>query len=113
MLPQIERTGGALTPRFMTPERLVPMPSKSSIICSVDGCEDSVRVRGWCNRHYLRWYRHGDPLAGGVSLNCRSSNPVDRFWSSVDKSGLSLDYERAENPGIRLTFVRVDDEESL
>ena len=29
--------------------------------CSVDGCDDPIRSYGWCNRHYYRWYRHGDP----------------------------------------------------
>lgn len=30
--------------------------------CSVAGCEKPVRARGWCNSHYLRWRRCGDPL---------------------------------------------------
>lgn len=29
--------------------------------CSVDGCEQIAVGRGWCNRHYLRWRKHGDP----------------------------------------------------
>jgi len=33
--------------------------------CSIPGCGRPVlNVRGWCNRHYLRWQRHGDPLGG-------------------------------------------------
>lgn len=32
--------------------------------CSIDGCGKPRYVRGWCNAHYLRWKRHGDPLAG-------------------------------------------------
>lgn len=30
--------------------------------CSVDGCESPSRRRGWCSKHYQRWYAHGDPL---------------------------------------------------
>lgn len=29
--------------------------------CQVEGCENEVRTRGWCQKHYSRWVRHGDP----------------------------------------------------
>lgn len=32
--------------------------------CSVEDCLDPVYHRGYCPKHYGRWYRHGDPLAG-------------------------------------------------
>jgi hypothetical protein len=28
--------------------------------CTVDGCVRQVLARGFCNAHYLRWYRTGD-----------------------------------------------------
>lgn len=28
--------------------------------CTV--CSDPVYQRGYCRKHYMRWYRHGDPL---------------------------------------------------
>lgn len=31
--------------------------------CSIEDCEDPMRSRGWCVRHYTRWMRKGDPLA--------------------------------------------------
>lgn len=30
--------------------------------CSIDTCDNPVLARGWCKKHYLRWYKHGDPL---------------------------------------------------
>lgn len=30
--------------------------------CSVVGCGSPSKIRGWCNIHYERWRRHGDPL---------------------------------------------------
>ncbi len=36
----------------------------SKLTCSIGTCPDSARVRGWCNGHYRRWQRHGDPEGG-------------------------------------------------
>lgn len=36
-------------------------------VCSVEGCNKSSHVRGWCWAHYLRWYKHGNPLSGGTA----------------------------------------------
>lgn len=35
--------------------------SKPKPVCSVDGCEQDSAKRGYCNAHYLRVLRHGDP----------------------------------------------------
>ena len=29
-------------------------------ICKIDGCDNRSYQRGWCAKHYTRWYRHGD-----------------------------------------------------
>lgn len=35
--------------------------------CVIEGCPAPAKSRGWCQMHYARWKRHGDPLAVGVS----------------------------------------------
>src|SRR3990167_10780590 len=48
--------------------------------CSVETCEKPSRQRGWCHMHYIRWWKHGDPLYERPSAG-------HRFWSRVDKDG--------------------------
>lgn len=35
--------------------------------CSIEGCDKPTKARGWCNAHWKRWIRHGDPLAGAAA----------------------------------------------
>jgi hypothetical protein len=45
--------------------------------CQIEGCEQPSDRRGWCNRHYIRWRRHGDPLGGGPEkINTGLTNPI-------------------------------------
>lgn len=37
--------------------------------CAVEGCGRHPDVRGWCNRHYLRWRRPGDPLGSHAATS--------------------------------------------
>ncbi len=47
-------------------------------LCAIEGCTNSVAKRGWCQAHYHRWYRHGDPLAGGTP-----KRELQRFLNEV------------------------------
>lgn len=40
----------------------------TSAICSIPDCGKPISAKGWCKGHYLRWYRHGDPRAGGTFI---------------------------------------------
>ena len=35
--------------------------------CTIEDCPKPLRARGWCEAHYARWKRHGDPLAGATA----------------------------------------------
>ena len=53
-------------------------------ICSIDGCENHVKARGWCNKHHRRWLRHGNPLGG--ELFRAYGTLEERFWHHVKKT---------------------------
>lgn len=64
--------------------------------CSIDGCTRRTKARGWCNRHWLRWSRHGDPLAGGAQQV--HGTPEQRFWPKVDQNGPAPDHRPELGP---------------
>lgn len=53
-------------------------------ICSIEDCPEPIKARGWCNAHWLRWKRHGDPTGGGARI-VWGATLEERFWSKVDK----------------------------
>lgn len=56
-------------------------------ICSIESCGTKHYARGWCKRHYLRWFHHGDPAVGKFEVTQRGKGAEARFWTKVDKSG--------------------------
>lgn len=52
--------------------------------CAVADCDAPATSREWCPRHYARWKRWGDPLAGALPKNL---GLAARFWPRVDKNG--------------------------
>lgn len=61
----------------------VTNPRKRRRPCAVDGCASDASVRGWCDKHYRRWKKHGDPLTTQLIVG----DDAQRFWSKVDKDG--------------------------
>lgn len=51
--------------------------------CKVDDCDGKVFGHGWCQKHYHRWLKYGDP----AKVNIIRGNDTARFWGHVDKSG--------------------------
>lgn len=56
--------------RLLNTGRLDLAPKPPPKICKVDGCEGTASAkgtaRGWCQKHYTSWARHGDPLAASA-----------------------------------------------
>jgi hypothetical protein len=72
-----ERPGSALTlPAWPTLRWRIDMPDGT---CSVEGCEDPSRKRGWCNRHYHIFRAHGDVVY-------QRPSEEERFFAKVNKT---------------------------
>lgn len=50
-------------------------------ICSIADCDRIHYARGWCHKHWARWYHHG------TTADPQPPAPVDeRFWAKVEKT---------------------------
>lgn len=58
------------------------------LACAVEGCGRPVHGRGWCNSHYRRWKRRGDP--GAARIVRHPSGPDNANWT-----GDQIDYRGA------------------
>lgn len=70
--------------------------------CSVDGCERPSKWRGWCQKHYYRWYRHSDPLAVRPGL----PRIEQSFWKKVVILGGCWGWSGAKNHGHGIFHAR-------
>jgi len=84
----IDGPGGADTPPALV-RTCMEVRTMPDATCSIDDCANNAFARSWCKAHYLRWYRHGDPLKTGDrnKPNFHNRRPIaGRFWSKVDFS---------------------------
>lgn len=49
-------------------------------ICSIPDCGKQSTSRGWCEAHYRRWRRHGDPLSGRTPVG----EQVEYFLAALE-----------------------------
>lgn len=53
----------------------------TDLVCKINECgKRPVNGRGWCNGHYLRWWRHGDPIGG---RSTKQGETVQWLWASL------------------------------
>ena len=77
------------------------MDKKTNVPCVVEGCDTAkLNNRGWCARHYMKWYRHGDTLWQKQFVG-RTRTTVT--WSSMKqrcRNNNAPDYKRYGGRGI-------------
>lgn len=52
--------------------------------CDIEGCAGAHKSRGWCDTHYQRWRKHGDPL------RVLTSGPTPRSREEALFSGIPV-----------------------
>lgn len=55
--------------------------AKAITYCKIPHCDNRCAGQNLCRKHYMRFYRHGDPLA-----TPRFCSLEERFWRYVDKT---------------------------
>jgi G:T-mismatch repair DNA endonuclease (very short patch repair protein) len=53
-------------------------------ICSVDGCKGEHNAKGFCDKHYRKWRRHGDPL--GIADPKKTAEKISNALTGMPKS---------------------------
>jgi hypothetical protein len=57
------------------------------MLCAIEGCDKERRGRkDWCEKHYIRFWRHGDPL---ITKHLTRGLPtlIERLATRVDRDG--------------------------
>ncbi len=57
------------------------------LICSIDGCGKAVKTRGWCNSHYLRVLKYGDPFGGPRGPRASDGEPLAWIMAHANYDG--------------------------
>jgi hypothetical protein len=59
--------------------------SLKGLICTIDGCDNSMSIKRMCVRHYKQFHRTGMATPGVIGMH---GTPEERFWRYVEKKGL-------------------------
>jgi hypothetical protein len=85
--------------------------------CSEPECGSVLVARGWCRKHYLRWYRHGDPqtvkstlegIAKAAVVNTKHglhNHPLYPTWHTMMQRCYSLENAKYVRYGARGIYV--------
>lgn len=53
-------------------------------MCSIEDCGNPIKARTWCNSHYMRWRKHGDPAYQRPKPDCSiedcTKQAIARGW---------------------------------
>jgi len=54
-------------------------------ICIIEGCTKKLKAKGYCNKHYRRFLRYGDPLCTKIERHGMINISEYETWSGIKK----------------------------
>lgn len=72
--------------------------------CTLEGCGAKHRSRGYCQRHYMRWWKTGDPGPVGSTRRTAPERTVTRGGYVLARS---TGHPRADKAGMVLEHILV------
>lgn len=51
--------------------------------CIIDDCHKRRYGHGWCNMHWYRWKKHGDPNISKLPRHTHSNSPEHQAWANM------------------------------
>jgi DNA-binding transcriptional regulator YiaG len=57
-------------------------------LCKIPNCDKTSLARGWCNAHYIRWRKYGDPLGSHPRKKAPDTCTIEGCEKPYDASGL-------------------------
>jgi hypothetical protein len=73
-------------------------------ICKVINCESNIKSKGYCTKHYLRWWRYGDTSY----VKNLKGKAIDRFYFMIDKTNTCWNWKGSLDKG---GYGRIADDE--
>ena len=67
--------------------------------CDIEDCEKKMIARGWCDTHYKRWQKHGDPLIKEVERPKRLCSIENCDRPHLGRGWCSMHYARWQKTG--------------
>lgn len=70
-------------------------------ICKIDECERKYYARGWCYKHYQRWWKHDDPEYSSREMHGYSNHPLYTVWEHMKQRCYNENEKAYKNYGGR------------
>ncbi len=68
-------------------------------VCSIEDCFDNRHARGWCNKHYQRWWNHYQKVEGVSVAEKRAEHEASGEPWPVNDNGVEMVWTKANRKG--------------